>query len=493
MNDKQLDAWAGLAKCHAAKERYQTAVEIERKAEEILAANVGSSSEHPKLWGEHYQREIDLYVRLEQYSLALESSQKYFRLNRDSISTAQMIIWFLSEDPERQHEIIIFLKELQADVVPKTGLSRLVQFPDGSYILDDSDTYSVAVQVARKTGDLDLIRETLLASIKSAKASNDVGYLLCHLALLTRQEYRDEPTAVRIWEHVIELNHRSPITSGSSSATLMASRNLEVVYYDRALEAERDSLRRKSGIKMLENIAKGLPTSAKIVEEDTPFALTTHHTTLVLGQLYQMIGAKSKARECFEIHVRLAVDLLTDDTAENDSQGYWILFSVFIRVKDDENAFAAISLLWPKMLFSIHETTEGNGDGIPEFDVDISGNNYEDGHKSAHINTDTGEASSAIRTHDQSGLSYSCDECNRDFTKLSGLYTCRVCYNVDFCGDCIKLVKEGTTKILQCNPKHEFLLMPSLLNQPPEGYVRHKDKDIPITTWIEQIKKEWEI
>ena len=58
---------------------------------------------------------------------------------------ARLILGLLASISERRHKIIDFLKELQADVVPKTGLSRLVQFPDGSYIFDDSDTYSVAV------------------------------------------------------------------------------------------------------------------------------------------------------------------------------------------------------------------------------------------------------------------------------------------------------------------------------------------------------------
>ena len=502
MNDERYDVWVGLVESHIAKKQYQIAVEFQRKAEETLETSVGSSSKYPTVWAEHYERATELHDRLKQYDLAFESSQKSFRLNRNSSYMARMIVLLLDQrgrqrdNITRQHDIIDFMKDLQADIVPKTGLSRLVQFPDGSSILDDSMVYRAAVQAARKFGEVDLIKGSLLASIKSAKVSVvESGYLLCNLALLSMQDCHDESNAIKIWEHVIELTHGSPITSESGFTRLVASRNLATVYQDKALEVERDSVHQKNYIKKLENLAKGLSTSTiEVVDGEHPFVLTTQYTALMLGQLYQMIENHSLARECFKAHVRLGVDLLTDDTTQNDFQGYGILFSVFLKVKNDDNAIAALSLIYPPILFTTDETTEEKGDDTTNPNEDISDIGYrKDVEESGSINTDTIEASSPIEEDNQSKIGYSCDGCNRGFAKAVELHICRVCYDLGFCNDCIKLVKEGKRNFVQCNPKHEFLHIRPLLNQPHEGYVRYGDKDISIASWINQIKKEWEI
>ena len=493
LNDERLDACAGLVECYMSKERYKTAIEIQRKAEKILETRFGRPSGYHKSWKEHYQRDTFLYDSLGQIDLALESCQKTLRVDPDSSAMSQFFLLLLGPEG-RHHEIMVFLKELHADVIPKTGLSRLVQFPDHSYIFHDSLMYSIAIRAARKTRDIGLIRENLLASIKSARTTDKVGQLLCHLGLLFKQDYRDEPNAVRVWNHVVRLSQNPLSSSDLRSAGLEASRNLAISYFDRALEAEKDSIHQKSCIQLLESLATGLPSSkVEIVEEGLGYAYTTHDTSLVLGYLYQMIGRESSARACFATHVRLAVDLLTDDTTDNDLQGYQILFSVFIKIKDDDNTLAAMSLSFLDMLHNLDEAAERESHGTDR----IEGDNKDDssGEDDRHSGSTEGAASEELSANFDEGQNeqaIACDECGCGFQD-SDLHICRVCYDLGFCGDCIKLVKEGRTKILQCSPKHEFLCLPSPLNKPPEGYVKYKDRDIPVTTWIEQIKREWRV
>lgn len=337
----------------------------------------------------------------------------------------------------------------------------------------------------------------MLASIKSAKASDEVGYLLCHLGILYKQYYRDEPSAVRIWEHVLKLAQHPPNSSNVPSAGLIASRCLAESYFDKALEAEKGSVHQMSYIQMLENLAKGLPsTKVEAVEGSSEwgFTLTRNDTSLVLGHLYQVLGKTSLAKDCFATHVRLAVDLLTDDIIENDAQGYGILSDVFTKAKDDDNAFTALLLAYPRMLYSIDEAVEkeSNGIGGIEGDNDDHNSRTDDRHP-GYTDCGNSEASSAIEKDDRDGLVYQCDECNREFAKAGDLHTCRLSYDLEFCDECIKLIKEEKTKIMQCHPKHEFFRIPPPPNKPPEGYVRYRDEDIPITTWIEQVRREWGI
>lgn len=127
----------------------------------------------------------DWYLQLGDYDLALKSYKAVFDINPGFKDTTMSILYLM--DRRSHHaEIIDFLKELHADIVPQTDLPRLVQSAKDSFYFAITDFYGIAVNAACESGELDFIRENMMAAGHD-KAATLHSLTLPLLLLLTGQ------------------------------------------------------------------------------------------------------------------------------------------------------------------------------------------------------------------------------------------------------------------------------------------------------------------
>ncbi|KAI2616328.1 hypothetical protein GGR54DRAFT_241906 [Hypoxylon sp. NC1633] len=103
-----------------------------------------------------------------------------------------------------------------------------------------------------------------------------------------------------------------------------------------------------------------------------------------------------------------------------------------------------------------------------------------------------------------------CDGCGKVWDLDHAMNTCKYCYNVDFCDECLVKLKAGklsfTSMLFQCNKNHDWLHFPSwdkemylrALNKTVSvgGHIDEEGrfvggKTVPVAEWLDGLKKEW--
>ena len=233
----------------------------------------------------------DWYLQLGDHDLALKSYKAVFDMNPNFEDTTMSIL-YLMERRKQHAEIIGLLKELHADIVPETDLPRLVQSAKDSFYFAITDFYDIAVNAACESGELDFIRENMMAAVKAARRSAKLGLLLFHLGLLTLRHFRDEPNAVRIWERGRRIPYASSAESELGRARLIISRQPPMRYFDRALESGEGTLGCNAHIEKLQNLTKWAASLPHEASEKSPYAYAPQDLTLILCKAYQLTGKR---------------------------------------------------------------------------------------------------------------------------------------------------------------------------------------------------------
>ena len=212
---------------------------------------------------------------------------------------------------------------------------------------------------------------------------------------------------------------------------------------------------------------------------------------LSLASFYTLEGCQEKAQKLLTNELRAGIDLLSDDDPENDVMGYSTIANVLMHVGDNLNALSAWSLYGPRERHTNDEPEQAsqNPNAHPEGetqDIDV-------------------KASAAGAWASPEPLPFYCDgRCNKSFTYADSLWFCKVCYNVNFCDECLWKVQTGTLPCYVCAADHEWLLVPSWVDEykaTGKGRVRvggvFKDGKrvgggvVGIDKWLDTVREEW--
>ncbi|KAG6995862.1 microperfuranone synthase [Physcia stellaris] len=250
-------AWATLANCHAIKKDLHNAISCQLDGIQAFHAdseNMRMAEANDFLTTVHSILG-DWYLQLGDYDLALKSYKAVFDINPDFEDTTMSILYLMER--RKQHAAIIdFLKELHAEIVPETDLPRL-------------------------SGELEFIRESMVAAVKAARTSAKLGLLLFHLGLLTLRHFRDEPIAVRTWERVLRIPYASSAESDLGRARLIISRQLAMRYFDRAFKSGKDTVGCNAHIEKLQNLTKWATSLPHEAAEKLSYVYAPQDNTLV--------------------------------------------------------------------------------------------------------------------------------------------------------------------------------------------------------------------
>ena len=503
IDDQLWLSWGGLAKCYAEKHEIDRAIETMKKARTVLEA----TPELPqRTWCLHHvaNKTGEWCLSSGKTDAAIENFKEAFRLCQDygpAIKTLGIL-----HGQKRYQEIMGFLEEVQAETMPNTGLSKLTvclqdlisSFGDPEY----GDLMDVLEDAARATNRMDYLMDVIQVSVNDARKSAKMGIaglLQNQLGSLIQRYVRDEAKAIRLWEQIMETSSASKLISHLGRARTNASINLAMRYYDKALAAGKGTPDCEAYIKKLENLSRYKVSPRD--DAELQYFRTTRETTLVLGRLYMLIGNEDEARECFRILVKLGIDFLTDDDPDNDWYGHHKLAHVSLHANDDLNAAAAYSLLGPK-------ERDASGDGAVEAQKSESNNekstSSEKGSSLQAIEkqVDVPNEKSATVGEDEEQPeidlegegSWVCNgPCTTQRSKPDGLHACRACLDLDFCDECVELVKNDKLPFMLCNPEHEFFLVPTATKRLPKGMVLYDGQEIEIGKWLKALMQRWDL
>ena len=195
-----------------------------------------------------------------------------------------------------------------------------------------------------------------------------------------------------------------------------------------------------------------------------------------------------KARELVKNLVVSGISLLSDTDPDNDAYGFKTIANALMHINDELNALSAWSLMGPPQRY------------FPEPEKPLSNGDATDSENKLP-NGDTEELPPV------EPLGYSCDgSCRKEFQWADSMWFCKVCYDVNFCDECLEKVKNGTQSRYVCSADHQWLLVSSLADEFQEtgkGRVRvgGEIKDgrriggnfVAVDAWLNDLKDAWNI
>ncbi|KAI5918674.1 hypothetical protein F4810DRAFT_691137 [Camillea tinctor] len=256
---------------------------------------------------------------------------------------------------------------------------------------------------------------------------------------------------------------------------------------------------------------------AKLAEDN--LGIYGAESAMLLGVLHTLHGKKEKAREVLTRQVKQALQILSDDTPENDAWGFAAIFAASERCQDWENAIIALSLMGQQDLvtealrFEISDIEDTDSEDkqqmldmvmkLAQETVQVVKTRVPDIKKQhermkvakAHIDSLIAASEKAnvlksatsvahhllqtrlskliqFHTPEINGKdfqwSWTCDGINLDGKKCKnvtnferGFYHCTYCSNQDFCRDCFGRLRDPESDMISiCNAKHQWLIVP---------------------------------
>ncbi|KAL4763860.1 uncharacterized protein BDW70DRAFT_148252 [Aspergillus foveolatus] len=226
--------------------------------------------------------------------------------------------------------------------------------------------HSIILQTAVETGQFDFIETVYEDAIKLSaqmEAYTSLFYIRYHYANeIFQQDGTDsEERAIVLWETALKEDlPRSflDIDYVLPSLTL----KLAPTYLSRARSAEPNSdLARE----YLHRIASITPDEGSASSASASQSNMILPAKLYLARYYVVTGNKEKAKQIVRSVVKLALEMLSDDDADNDYLAYWRLLLVFLPLDDDANALAAVEMAaLASRAAAIANVNAGTGQGI---------------------------------------------------------------------------------------------------------------------------------
>ena len=508
LDDNLWLTYHGLANCYGRRRQYEKAIQTMQQAQKIFPADRIDEPTFRDLSTDQYSAIGWWSENLNDHDLALESYMSAYKINLENLSMAGNILNALHKQ-EKYQAMINFMKELQAIDMPGTRNSMLVRLIQYMLACPGSFLFWIASDAAREIGQLDFLRENIKLSLGASRKSLQVGcaaWLQYWLGILMLREYGDEASAIYIWEQLVKASVASKPNSHIAYAGAKASIQLAVRYFDRALTVYKGNSDYDIIIEKLEKLSRRKGVTDDNDKKVIPiFIFSTKDTTLKLGKLYQLTGDQERAKECFKPHVKLGMDLLTDEDSHNDLLGFEKLREALQTANDDDHAAAAYSGFWWRREDEPDCTPMKEG---TDQKVELEGEDIVKNARAQSNTVDQTDVQSPPQTSDrpdesiennhiafEAWRSWKCTGlCYKRKGQADVRYSCRICDKTDLCKECLKLVRENKTTFLLCNPKHEFYKIPPapkrLLR---EGTVMYKGEEVTMNQWLEVLRRDWNL
>ncbi|KAL3481741.1 hypothetical protein BJX99DRAFT_253268 [Aspergillus californicus] len=291
-----------------------------------------------------------------------------------------------------------------------------------------------------------------------------------------------------------------------------AFRRLSMRYFEEAMHAEGAALEQAAG--KLQDLSK-----------DTTLLPGANYR---LADLYALTGQPDKARDLLRSEVVTAFNILNDDDAGNDWQGFVALRGLLGHAGDYENAKKAAFLV-PRQTFNAEVLEAVLADEEPslaaarvqlaEFyqtncpDDSIEYINHQEIVKEAErllagAESDSEEAAMYNKTcailKQFSQLcpgDFTCNNCSRAWNYENSFHVCKYCDTMDLCNMCYNdLQSDKTSKILLCGKAHDWWILESWTMT---SYVRAWKQLVPVqgedgsetfisaSKWLGNLCDEW--
>jgi tetratricopeptide (TPR) repeat protein len=267
--------------------------------------------------------------------------KKAFEYKPDSYECAIKHFYFLYE-MQRQVEGINFLRRLQGAKIQGKENTQLVEL-----LLDGFHDHGVGSKIlvsSRHTADrqflIEAYRGAAAAATAQLKLLKAAELELC-LANIYYTDLNDVNKATRIWQRHLNMGGRSTKQEGlTGKIRLRSNTALSQVYFRRALASPRGSAEQEAAVKNLEQLVLTKPSSSGEKE-----VISVNPASRCLGHWYKLAGKVEDAHACFKVHVKRAIEILSDDDPENDIEGYKQLGYVLVATEHNTEAIGLFHML----------------------------------------------------------------------------------------------------------------------------------------------------
>jgi hypothetical protein len=213
--------------------------------------------------------------------------------------------------------------------------------------------------------------------------------------------------------------------------------------------------------------------------------------------------------DCVRSHIKIGLDLLSDEDPDNDWQGYLRLAVALMHAGKDTDSLAAWSMIGPND-FRQAEDLDGVDDGdetmpgIPQAEKHDDSIGLKEPEANGQPSSDPLQDQTVPklpRTKTQSTsvgpMEYQCDgdDCSHTWTYSDNIHVCKDCLDVMFADPCLEALRKDALEDKICGPGHEFLHVPPW--DPVEAQhrgptkLRQGEVTIPVSQWLQKLREEW--
>ncbi|KAL9609751.1 MAG: hypothetical protein Q9167_005507 [Letrouitia subvulpina] len=397
----------------------------------------------------------------------------------------------LLRSQEKDVEIIAILQHLQKQTDPFCGTDRLTVLCHVYAFVDNY--HEIITLVGRRLNSLDIVS---IAYQKAIQDTEQVYFPSQHTAMATSRIYltfwharalsihtgnkEAKQEASKLWEQCVA----DAVDVGESFIRNRAVKQLSRIYLDKLREINPDSTESDNYLQKLSQLSVNDSLEIDAYQ-------STLNTGLLLGRYYSTLGQLAKAKDCIKTHISIGLDLLSDESPENDWQGYLRLGTSLMYFGDEDNSLAAWSLIGP-ITIPLNDSVDKH----PSADMEPEELPLDDKDKENDKATDNTTVDDPGSESHHGPLPYVCDgKCGRQWKYADDIYVCKDCLDVMFDERCLKKLRSDELETNVCNPKHEFMYVPSWdeteAKERGSTNARLRGEIVPVTDWLESIRRQF--
>ena len=389
------------------------------------------------------------------------------------------------------------LRQLKTGGNPRDYMTRYT----GSLHLTPGDIFFQGSRYAAfKTGELKYLVEFVKDVIQTYREWRPprTPILEVFLADLYYFDLAKPQAAVEIWEQVSSRKVRKP-DAFITAVKIKAEDRLAAHYLSQAMKTK-GKAECHQHVRHLESLSI---TRSQFGGGET---INVNAASLILGFWYRLNGQLDEWKAYAKPHIRQALQILSDDDPKNDDQGYGKLWKPLLYAADDITAVGVCRTACARKLFPIKNSNTavqtGKSSSIAVKNQVQPTSNDKSAEKTDKDTTQQAkDASSAQETEVvEPWYHFGCDgHCSRRLPHRIGqteaFWMCRYCYNVDFCDECIKLVRDNKLPVHICSPQHDWLRVQLTDRIIPFGkvFVGATDELMDLEDFKNELQKKWDL
>ncbi|KAJ5639441.1 uncharacterized protein N7484_007303 [Penicillium longicatenatum] len=463
----------GLSECYASQGEYAAAIDIlEATKKAIETGEMGDANELKWDMAGIDRNLADWNKEVGRTETTLVIYEKLIQETPNDYDTTLALIMLLHEQ-KNYPRLLEFLQSLKDSTDGSNPFDRQTSTFHVHY---DREEYHEALR-ASVSGEREfkIIFESYETSIADAKALAAQGrksgnaskewsgqvcqiYLMHQIALLCYKNSSQKPDrldfAINQWLYILTMNGADDSLITDKQAVVRSQ--LAVVCSEKARQ---DPENAAIYLEHLENI------SSLVSNENLAGQFLGTHAARLLARYHTLQGDEQAAKNTLRAHVKLNLDLLSDDDPLNDWQGYNGLAIYFMSAGQEADALAAWSMIAPI------EATESTSDSA---------------------------GSDAVERKLEGLLNDACDGgCGTQWSFADDIYVCKECSYVEFDRTCLDSLQDGTLEVNVCRKDHDMLHVPpydrAAHQTIGEGNVKVGEEILSVDEWLQRIRKSWGI